>query len=101
MNKLDLILIVSEKTGLSQEKARLVVNAIFDEIIASLSSGEDVKLPNFGTFTIATRAARKYRNPMTGSMLSASAVQSPKFRAANSLKGAMNQIKPTKDPGPN
>ena len=43
-----------------------IVDAIFDEIIASLACGKRVELRGFGTFSVKIHEARTGRNPKTG-----------------------------------
>lgn len=52
--------------GLSRKDASDILDMIVDEIIAALSSGNDVKLSSFGTFSLRDKRARSGRNPKTG-----------------------------------
>ena len=90
MSKKDLIDAVAAATELSKEKAAVAVDAMIAHIEASMKKGEEVRIPGFGTFKVAKRAARKARNPQTGveMMLKASVV--PKFSASKNLKEALN-----------
>ena len=90
MSKKDLIDAVAAATELNKEKAAVAVDAVIAHIEASMKKGEEVRIPGFGTFKVAKRAARKARNPQTGMemMLKASVV--PKFSASKNLKEALN-----------
>jgi DNA-binding protein HU-beta len=90
MSKKDLIDAVATATELTKEKAGVAVDAVIAHIEASMKKGEEVRIPGFGTFKVAKRAARKARNPQTGveMMLKASVV--PKFSASKNLKEALN-----------
>jgi DNA-binding protein HU-beta len=90
MSKKDLIDAVAAATELPKEKATVAVDAVIAHIEASMKKGEEVRIPGFGTFKVAKRAARKARNPQTGveMMLKASIV--PKFSASKNLKEALN-----------
>ena len=90
MSKKDLIDAVATATELPKEKATVAVDAVISHIEASMKKGEEVRIPGFGTFKVAKRAARKARNPQTGveMMLKASIV--PKFSASKNLKEALN-----------
>jgi DNA-binding protein HU-beta len=90
MSKKDLIDAVAAATELPKEKATVAVDAVIAHIEASMKKGEEVRIPGFGTFKVAKRAARKARNPQTGveMMLKASIV--PKFSASKNLKDALN-----------
>ena len=52
MNRLDLIEIVVNKTGLSKKEADAALRVAFDEICERLTAGEIVKLTDFGTFDV-------------------------------------------------
>jgi integration host factor subunit beta len=43
-----------------------IVDALFDEIIASLARGKRIELRGFGTFSVKVHKARTGRNPRTG-----------------------------------
>ena len=64
--------------------------ATIRQIATAVAKGEEVRIPGFGTFKVAKRAARKARNPQTGMemMLKASVV--PKFQASKTLKDMLN-----------
>jgi DNA-binding protein HU-beta len=90
MSKKDLIEAVATASGLNKDQAGVAVDAVISHIQASMKRGEEVRIPGFGTFKVAKRAARKARNPQTGveMMLKASVV--PKFSASKNLKEALN-----------
>jgi integration host factor subunit beta len=46
-----------------------IVDAIFDEITATLARGDRVELRGFGTFSVKVREARTGRNPTTGALV--------------------------------
>ncbi len=72
-----------------KKQAMAVVDAIFDTIVKTMSRGEEVAIPGFGTFKVAKRAAREGRNPKTGEKIHIPASTKPKFRAAKVLKEAV------------
>lgn len=90
MNKGELVQAVADKTGVTKKCAGDVVNSVTDIITSALSEGESVVLPGFGTFSVADRAAREGRNPLTGETIQIAASKSPKFKAGKSLKDAVN-----------
>ena len=91
MNKNDLIASVAEAADLSTADAGKAVDAVFDAISGALSSGGDVRLVGFGTFSVAARAATKGRNPRTGEEIDIPASKQPKFKAGKGLKDAVNK----------
>ncbi len=90
MNKNDLIASVADAADLSKADAGKAVDAVFDAISGALSSGGDVRLVGFGTFSVANRAATKGRNPRTGEEIDIPASKQPKFKAGKGLKDAVN-----------
>jgi DNA-binding protein HU-beta len=90
MNKQDLIAAVAESAALAKGDASRAVEAVFDEILASLKKGGEVRLVNFGTFSVTRRKASMGRNPRTGEPMAIKASSQPKFRPGKSLKDACN-----------
>ena len=66
MTKKDIVLKISEETGLKQTDVKLAVQKTLDHIIAALGRGEAVELRNFGVFKVKSRRPRVGRNPRTG-----------------------------------
>ncbi len=90
MNKQELIANVAQKAGLTKKDAAMAVNALIESVKDSLSGKDAVRLIGFGTFDVKKRAARKGRNPRTGSELTIPERYAVVFRAANSLKEIVN-----------
>ena len=72
MNKNDLITAVSDSSGLSKSDASSAVEGVFDAITKSLSSGDEVRLVGFGTFSVAKRKASTRQSARRPSMLEGS-----------------------------
>ena len=66
LTKRDLVVRISEETGLIQTQVFDVVQKTLDYIAEALSKGDKVELRNFGVFEVKLRKARKARNPRTG-----------------------------------
>ncbi|MDD5496681.1 MAG: integration host factor subunit beta [Candidatus Omnitrophica bacterium] len=66
MTKKDIVLKISEDTGLKQIDVKRIVQRTFDAIIEALSKGETIELRNFGIFKVKSRKPRIGRNPKTG-----------------------------------
>ena len=90
MNKNDLISSVAEASGLTKADAGRAVDGVFDSIASALSSGDDVRIVGFGSFSVANRAASTGRNPRTGEEIQIPASKQPKFKAGAPLKDAVN-----------
>lgn len=66
MTKKDIVLKITDATGIKQVDVKMIVQQTFDVIIESLMRNEKVELRNFGVFKIKERRARFGRNPRTG-----------------------------------
>ena len=91
MNKNDLVAAVAETVDMSKIDAARAVDGVFDAISGALKAGNEVKLPGFGIFSVAERAARKGRNPQTGETIQIAASKQSRFKALKALKDAVNR----------
>jgi nucleoid DNA-binding protein len=66
MTKKDIVIKITDDTGIKQVDVKKVVQKTFDAIVDSLARGEKVELRNFGVFKVKERRARTGRNPRTG-----------------------------------
>ena len=90
MSKKDLIDAVAKECDLTKEKAGSVVDVALAHIKNALKDGGEVRIPDFGTFKVASRKAREGRNPATGATIKIPASRVPKFTPAKGLKDALN-----------
>ena len=90
MSKKDLIEAVAKDAELTKEKAGVAVDALLEHIRSSLRKGEEVRIPDFGTFKVAQRKAREGRNPATGATIKIPAARVPKFSPSKGLKEQLN-----------
>ena len=90
MNKNDLVSAVASSTGMSKADSAKAVEGVFGAISGALSSGGDVRIVGFGTFSVANRKATTGRNPRTGEAIQIPASKQPKFKAGKGLKDAVN-----------
>jgi nucleoid DNA-binding protein len=63
LTKRDLVMRISNETGLVQQQVLDVVQKSLDYIAEALAKGDKVELRNFGVFEVKTRKARVGRNP--------------------------------------
>jgi len=63
MTKQDLVLRISEETGMPQSHVAVVVEKVLGTITDNLSKGQGVELRNFGVFEVRSRKPRVGRNP--------------------------------------
>ena len=88
MTKQDLVRTLVKDTGITQDMAGKVCNAMFDIIKDALLDGDSVTLTGFGTFTVKERAARTGRNPRTGKAIDVPACRAVSFKPSKNLKEA-------------
>ena len=63
LTKRDLVVKISNETGLVQHQVFEVIQKTLDQITSALSKGQDVELRNFGVFQVRLSKARVGRNP--------------------------------------
>jgi len=63
MTKRDLVVRISEETGMVQHDVLNVVQRTLDHIVEAVAAGTTVELRNFGVFEVKVRKARIGRNP--------------------------------------
>lgn len=66
MTKKEIVKTISEECGLTQLKTKEIVQKTFEAIIDTLVTEGRIELRNFGVFEVKKRAARRARNPRTG-----------------------------------
>ena len=91
MNKAELINAAALKADVSKKDAEAVITAALDAITEALAESEKVQLVGFGSFEVKARAERLGRNPQTGEAVAIPPSKSPVFKAAKSLKDAVNK----------
>src|SRR3982750_3883938 len=63
MTKRDLVIRISNETGLVQQQVLDVIQKTLDYVAESVAQGNTVELRNFGVFEVKIRKARVGRNP--------------------------------------
>src|SRR5262245_5504990 len=63
MTKRDIVIRISNETGLVQQQVLDVVQKTLDHISDAVAQGKKVELRNFGVFEVKIRKARVGRNP--------------------------------------
>ncbi len=69
MTKKDIVLKVSDETGIKQIDVKKIVQKTFDCIVDALVRGEKIELRNFGVFKVKQRKSRTGRNPRTNQVI--------------------------------
>ena len=90
VTKEELTHILMDELGLSQRDCKQLVEAFFDTMRETLASGEELKLSNFGNFTLREKSARLGRNPRTGVPHEVTARRVVTFHAGPRLRAKCN-----------
>jgi len=69
MTKRDIVLKISEQTGIKQILVKEVVHKTFDTIFEALKDGQRIEIRNFGVFYRKLRKKKIGRNPKTGEVV--------------------------------
>lgn len=95
MTKRDLVVRISNETGLVQQDVLNVIQKTLDYISEAVSGGRKVELRNFGVFEVKIRKARIGRNPNSPA---ADVIIPPravvKFKPGKEMREAVLKLKP-------
>ena len=86
MTKAEFIAAVAVELDVPKNVAAETVDAFLKVTTDLLKAGDKITFPGFGTFEVASRAARTGRNPQTGAEIKIAASKSGKFSAGKNLK---------------
>ena len=86
LTKADMAKSLFNAIGLNKREARELVDLFFEELIACLAAGEQIKLSGFGNFDLRDKTARPGRNPKTGEEIPITARRVVTFRPGHKLK---------------
>ena len=99
MTKRDLVIRISNETGLPQQDVLNVIQRTLDYISESVTKGTTVELRNFGVFEVKIRKARIGRNPNAPEKdvpIPARAIV--KFKAGKEMRNAVLKLSPPATP---
>src|SRR2546426_5265966 len=101
MTKRDLVVRISNETGIVQQNVLEIVQKTLDYIADAVAQGKKVELRNFGVFEVKVRKARIGRNPNAP----ANDVRIPpravvKFKPGNAMREAVLKLTPDVGPQP-
>jgi len=86
MTKGELIDAVAKSAKISKVAAGEALDATFESIAKAIKKSKRFQVPDFGTFTVRSRKARKGRNPQTGAAINIKASRTVGFKPAPVLK---------------
>ena len=90
MTKKELVDVLAERAEVSKAEALRVFDATFALLAEEVAKGE-VRVDGFGTFKLATRAARTAKNPRTGEVVKVPAKKAVTFKPAAALKAKIEK----------
>ena len=95
LTKRDLVMRISEETGLIQTQVFDVVQKTLNHISESLAKGDKVELRNFGVFDVKIRKASVGRNPKRPEIdVPIPARATVKFKAGKEMRAEVLKLTP-------
>jgi DNA-binding protein HU-beta len=86
MIKVDLVIELVNKTGVTKTKAERAVEIVFESMKLALARDDRVELRGFGIFTLRPRKTGIARNPRTGAAAAISPGRVIRFRLGKELR---------------
>ncbi len=86
MNKSELIMELSETTGLHKQVAEAVVKEVFQAMTEALVNNEGIEIRGFGSFSIREYDSYVGRNPKSGEKIKVAPKKLPFFKVGKELK---------------
>lgn len=93
MNKKELVVTVSEMTGVSKSDTRKTLEAIIEAVSTEMQKNEKVIILGFGTFSVKEKAARMSIHPQTMQPLELPAKKVVRFKPSIYLNNLLVQKK--------
>jgi nucleoid DNA-binding protein len=95
LTKRDLVVLISDETGLTQSQVFDVVQKTLDHITGMLAKGGKVEIRNFGVFEVKIRKAKVGRNPNRPEIaVPIPATARVKFKVGKEMKAAVLKLTP-------
>lgn len=82
--------ILAAKEGISQKKAKMIIDTLFRSMAESLTRTERVDIRGFGTFKVKEYRGYIGRNPKTGEAVQVRQKKLPCFKVGKVLKVRVN-----------
>jgi len=86
MNKIDLIIALANKTGLTKSESESVVKLIFNEMSNALANGDRIEIRGLCSFYVKKYKAYTGRNPKTRELTQVKSKKLPFFKVGKELK---------------
>lgn len=88
-----LVNMMTERIGFSPKEGKAHLELLLEILKAHLEKGEDIKISNFGKWTVKDKKSRRGRNPHTGDALEISARRVVTFHPSDSLRDRVDTYK--------
>ena len=98
LTKREIVLNISNETGLVQHEVFDVVQKTLDQIIEALARGDNIELRNFGVFEVQKRKPRTARNPRTGEKVDVPPKNVVTFKPGKEMEELVRKMNPEKLP---
>ncbi len=90
LTRADMAKSLFNEMGLNEKEARELVDSFFEELVASLAVGEQIRLSGFGNFDLRNKNERPGRNPKTGEKVPITARRVVTFSAGQKLRARVD-----------
>ena len=91
MNKSGLIDELAKRTQITNKRADLIVNILFQSMKEALSKEERIEIRGFGSFSVKTYKPYQGRNPRTGAEIEVRSKLLPYFKVGKELKKRVDE----------
>lgn len=91
MRKSDLIVILAERTKLTQKESEIAIKLIFEDMTKALKDNDKIEIRGFGNLTVRNCKPYIGRNPKSGKSIEVKDKRKPFFKAGRELKGRVDK----------
>ena len=91
MKEKELIKELAEETTITQKQIKEILDLFKEKILTGVIKTKEIKLNNFGKFSLIDQAERKGRNPKTGKNIIIKARKKLKFSPFTKTKELLNK----------
>ena len=93
VNRTELEAVIAEKTSLPRRDVSAALTAAFEVISDAMRRGEDVRLVNFGSFSVTRTRPKEGRNPRTGERMTVPASTKARWKPSAALAASLDDGK--------
>lgn len=84
---------LNKQTGLPPKSAKQLLELLLELMKSKLEKGEDVKISNFGRWSVREKNSRRGRNPHTGDSMTISARRVVTFHPSDNMRERITDSK--------